>query len=449
MTDELLESAGQFRWRLPHHAETADGPPEPSFMLTAREQVAFSELLELAQWFDWRLPYHAGTVDSLPGPSFMIEAREQVSFSSNNYLALAAHPRVRAAAIRGIETYGVGNCESRLLTGNLAVYNELERKLAHSKGKSSAITFATGYLANVGALSTLPRTGQYARILGYRPTKNYICTYFSDAFNHVSIREGIRASGARRVTYHHLDMHHLEKMLRASDASTKVIVTDGVFSQDGDIAPLPDLLALAERHDALLYVDDAHGTGVLGANGAGIMEHFGIASERIIYMGTLSKAYGTIGGFIATNSLVTEMLRLASPAYGFTTPVTPDQAMATSAAIDVVNDEPERRRRLWENQRYFVDRVAKFGYNLLSTATPIVPIHIGEEEKAEQLAAILRAERIHIDVIKYPAVPYNTARLRVQLGSGHSREQIDQLIDVLQRNECLIAHKPQRSRAAE
>jgi glycine C-acetyltransferase len=374
-----------------------------------------SELVELANWFGWRTPHVSEPVDSLPGPAFTVKSDEHISFSSNNYLSIAPSPRLKAAAVAGIEAYGVGNCESRLLTGNLAIYGNLERKLARSKGKSSAIIFATGYLTNLGALSSLTRAAQYARIFGFTASRDHAYAYFGDELNHISIRDGVRASGATGKTYRHLDLAHLETLLRKSDATTKFIVTDGVFSQDGDIAPLPGLLQLAERYDAMLYVDDAHGTGVLGANGGGIMEHFGIASERLIYMGTLSKAYGAIGGFIAANPLITEIIRVTCPAYGFTSTLPPDQALAVMTAIDIVRDEPHRRDRLWEDQRYFVRRMARNGYHLVSTETPIVPILIGDEATAEKLAAALRVERIHVDVIKFPAVPVNAARLRVQL----------------------------------
>ena len=366
---------------------------------------------------------------------------EQVSFSSNNYLAIATSPRLKAAAISGIETYGVGNCESRLLSGNLAIYGELERKLARSKGKSSAILFATGYLTNLGTLSSLPRAGQYARIFGFTPSEAHSYTYYGDEYNHISIREGIRASGAARVTYRHLDLNHLEGLLKKSKSTTKIIVTDGVFSQDGDLAPIPDLVKLAERYDAMVYVDDAHGTGVLGASGGGILEHFSIASDRLIYMGTLSKAYGAIGGFIAASPLITEIIRIACPAYGFTSTLPPDQALAVSTAIDMVRDEPGRRQRLWHNQRYFVRRMAALSYHLVSTSTPIVPILVGNSTKADELAAALRAKQIHVDAIKFPAVPVNMARLRIQINSDHTVDQIDRLVDLLARNQHLVEHR--------
>ncbi len=402
-----------------------------------------NEFVELADWFGWRSPHEPLVVDSLPSPTFKVKNAQQVSFSTNNYLGVATSPRMKAAAIRGIEAYGVGNSDSRLLGGNLALYGELERKIARSNGKSHAILFATGYLTNLGVLSTLPRATQFARAFGFSTSRDYSYAYFSDEYNHVSIREGMRLSGARRYSYHHRDLDHLERLLRQSDATSKIIVTDGVFSQDGDIAPIPDLLRLAERWDAMLYVDDAHGTGVLGASGGGVLDHFGAASERLIYMATLSKAYGSIGGYVASHGLITEILRMSCPAYGFTATLPPDQAMVISTAIDVVRDEPERRQRLWDNQRYFVKRMADLSFRLVSTETPIVPIWLGDEERTQQLALAVRAEGIHVDAIRFPAVPIKSARLRIQLNAGHRREDIDRLVDVLKRHQQLA--EPPRS----
>ena len=395
------------------------------------------EILEMANWFGWQSPYEPRVVDSLPTPNFKANGRPQVSFSTNNYLGISTSPRMKAAAISGIEAYGVGNSDSRLLGGNLALYGELERKLARSNGKSHGLLFATGYLANLGVLSTLPRTTQIARAMGFTASRKYSYAYFSDEYNHISIREGMRLSGARRYSYHHLDLDHLERQLRRSPETSKIIVTDGVFSQDGDIAPLPDLLRLAERWDAMVYVDDAHGAGVLGASGGGVIEHFKVSSERLIYMATLSKGYGSIGGFIVANALITEVLRMSCPAYGFTATLPPDQAMVISTAIDIVRDEPERRQRLWDNQRYFVKRMADLNFELVSTETAIVPIWLGDEAKTQQLALALREEGIHADAIRFPAVPLKSDRLRIQMNAGHRREDIDHLVDVLKKHEHL------------
>jgi len=405
------------------------------------------EFIEMAEWLVHQSNLHEGElVESLPDPAFQASGRNHVSFSTNNYLSLATSARLIAAAQRGLETYGVGNCESRLLGGNLAVYGELEHKLAACKKKDAAVLFATGYMANLGVLSTLPQTSKYARIYGFSGAREYTYAYFSDELNHVSIREGIRMSGAARATYRHLDLNHLEALLKKSTATTKIVVTDGVFSQDGDIAPLPDLLRLAELYDATLYVDDAHGTGILGEHGGGIAEHFGVTSERMIYMGTLSKAYGGIGGFIATEAHIARIIRLACSAYGFTSAIPPDQVVALSEAVDMVVDEPERRARLWENQRYFVARMSDLPYPLVSTDSPIVPILVGDEDAAVALAFLLRKSGIHVDAVRFPAVPLHKARLRVQLNAGHSSQDMDGLINILRvhRDRVDTAYKPTR-----
>jgi glycine C-acetyltransferase len=372
--------------------------------------------------------------DSLPSPHFRWRDRNLISFSSNNYLSLASHPRMVEAAKRGLEEFGVGNCESRLLGGDLEVYRRLEQKIAALKHKEACVLFATGYLTNLGALTALVRALQVFRPYGYRAVGGQKTTYFSDEFNHLSIREGIRASGADRFTYRHLDLAHLETCLKkssassASSASTKIIVTDGVFSQDGDIAPLPDLLELADRYDGFVYVDDAHGTGVLGANGGGISEHFQTYHPRLIHMGTLSKAYGAIGGFIAADTATVEVIRLAASAYGFTSTLPPDQAFAVLEAIKIIQEEPDRRLRLWDNQRYFCDQIRAIGYQLISRETPIVPVLIGNAALCTQFSHLLREKGFHVDPVKFPAVAHGRARLRFIVNADHTRADIDALM---------------------
>jgi 8-amino-7-oxononanoate synthase len=389
-------------------------------------------LQEATTWLASQPPLlNAYEVQTLPAPTFTCETRQYVSFSSNNYLGLAQASRLRDAARRGLDRYGVGNCESRLLTGDLDIYRGLEAKLAQVKRKEAALLFATGYLTNLGVLSALVRWPIMARMLGYRPERQYKYAFFSDEFNHVSIKEGIRLSGATAVTYRHADLDYLADKLATTPADIRIIVTDGVFSQDGDIAPLPELLALADRYDAAIYVDDAHGTGVLGRNGQGTAEYFEVESTRLIQMGTLSKAYGAIGGFVATSHKVVEVLRLSCPAFGFTSTLPPDQALAVSEAIDMVSDEPERRVRLWQNQRHFVQQLRHAGLKPVSQTTPIVPILVGDDRDAEAVAASLRSGGIHVDVVKFPAVGLGRSRLRVMLNADHTKGQIDALIALL------------------
>jgi glycine C-acetyltransferase len=390
------------------------------------------DLSDIAEWLQSHAIHHESAVhDTLPDPVFRVNGEAAVSFSTNNYLALANHPRLVDAAKAGLERYGVGNCESRLLGGDLPVYRELERRLGALKHKTDAVLFVTGYMTNIGVLSTLTKAGMLARLHGYRAKTRRKYAYFTDEYNHISIREGILMSGAVRHTYRHADMDHLESLLKAADGCSPIIVSDGVFSMEGTIAPLPELTQLAERYGAILYIDDAHATGVLGANGGGTSEHFGCYSPTIMQMGTLSKALGAIGGFVALEREMADVLRLTSSAYGFTCPPPPDQANALLAALDILQEEPERRARLWDNQRYFVERMRPLGYTLTSTQTPIVPVLIGDAERCQRFQRALRAEGIHVDSIQFPAVPVGQARLRVMLNAGHTRAQIDHLVSVM------------------
>lgn len=371
------------------------------------------------------------TPTTLPDPTFMSDGRRLVSFSTNNYLALATSPRLKAAAREALDRYGVGNCESRLLGGNLELYDRLEARLARVKGKEASLLFATGYLTNLGVLPTLVKTANLARAFGYAPRIAWKHAIFTDEFNHLSIREGIRASGAPTFAFKHLDMNHLEEQLAASQAHIKLIVTDGVFSQHGDIVPLPEMMALAERYDAVVYIDDAHGTGVLGPTGGGTAEHFGIESERIIHMGTLSKAYGCIGGFVATEPYIAQILRFGCSAFGFTSTLPPDQAAAVLEAIEMVTDEPDRRQRLWDNQRTFVSCLRARGIMPLSAETPIVPVHVGDEVACDRVATALRDAGFHVDAIVFPAIAPGQARLRFIMNAHHTTEQIEGVVEAL------------------
>jgi len=404
------------------------------------------DLSDIATWLKHHPIYHDTSVHStLPDPTFVAQGETVVSFSTNNYLALANHPRLVAAAKQGLDRYGVGNCESRLLGGDLEVYRELERRLGALKHKSDAVLFVTGYMTNIGVLSSIVKAATLARLHGFRAKKRHKYAYYSDEFNHISIREGIQMSGALRYNYRHCDMDHLESLLQAgaTDGTTPIIVSDGVFSMEGTIAPLPALVALAERYGALLYIDDAHATGVLGAHGGGTSEHFQCYSPNIMQMGTLSKALGSIGGFVAVEKDIADVIRLTSSAYGFTCPPPPDQAAALLAALDILEEEPQRRQRLWDNQRYFIERMQPLGYTIICTDTPILPVLIGDAETCQRYAMELRAEGVHVDSIQFPAAPVGQARLRFMMNAGHTRAQIDHAVSVMARlaarNERLVA----------
>jgi glycine C-acetyltransferase len=386
------------------------------------------DLSDIGHWLQHHPVHHESVVHGTQGETL-------VSFSTNNYLALASHPRLVAAAKEGLDRYGVGNCESRLLGGDLDVYRELERRLGALHHKSDAVLFVTGYMANIGVLSSIVKAATLARLHGFRAKKRRKYAYYSDEFNHISIREGIQMSGALRYNYRHRDMNHLESLLAAGavDGVTPIIVSDGVFSMEGTIAPLPELTALAERFDALLYIDDAHATGILGANGGGTSEHFNCYSPNIMLMGSLSKALGAIGGFVAVDQEVADVIRLTSSAYGFTCPPPPDQAAALLAALDILEEEPQRRQRLWDNQRYFIERMEPLGYKIISTATPILPVLIGDAETCQRYAMALRTEGVHVDSIQFPAAPVGQARLRFMMNAGHTKAQIDHAVSVMAR----------------
>ena len=391
-----------------------------------------NDLSEIARWLKGRSIYHdSGVHATLPDPRFISNGREFVSFSTNNYLALANHPRLVNAAKQGLDRYGVGNCESRLLGGDLDVYRNLEARLGALKKKSDAVLFVTGYMTNIGVLSALVKAPTLARLYGYRARIRRKYAYYTDEFNHISIREGVQMSGAPRHTYRHVDMNHLETLLKAGDGTTPIIVSDGVFSMEGTIAPLPDLVALAERYGAILYIDDAHATGVLGEHGGGTSEHFNCYSPTIIQMGTLSKAFGAIGGFVAVDREMADVIRLTSSAYGFTCPPPPDQASALIAALDLLSEEPQRRQKLWENQRYFIEHMRPLGYHLVSTETAIVPVLIGEAQLCIRYVEALRNAGIHVDAVQFPAVPLGQARLRFMMNAAHTKAQIDRVVAVM------------------
>ena len=386
------------------------------------------DLSDIGHWLQHHPVHHESVVHGTQGETL-------VSFSTNNYLALASHPRLVAAAKEGLDRYGVGNCESRLLGGDLDVYRELERRLGALHHKSDAVLFVTGYMANIGVLSSIVKAATLARLHGFRAKKRRKYAYYSDEFNHISIREGIQMSGALRYNYRHRDMNHLESLLVAGavDGVTPIIVSDGVFSMEGTIAPLPELTALAERFDALLYIDDAHATGILGANGGGTSEHFNCYSPNIMLMGSLSKALGAIGGFVAVDQEVADVIRLTSSAYGFTSPPPPDQAAALLAALDLLEQEPQRRQRLWDNQRYFIEQMRPLGYTIIGTDTAILPVLIGDAETCQRYVLALRREGIHVDAIQFPAAPVGQARLRFMMNAGHTKAQIDHLVGVMAR----------------
>lgn len=360
------------------------------------------------------------SIDSGAGSSFKDKGRDVLLFCSNNYLGLANHPALKNAALEAVQRWGAGAGAARLVSGNLALYQELEAKLAQCKHTQSALVFSTGYMANLGAICAIAQKGDLI---------------VADRLNHASLVDGCRFSGATFRIYRHRDMAHLEKLLQKRKKGQNVlIVSDGVFSMDGDIAPLPEILHLAETYDAEVYLDDAHGTGVLGHHGGGIAEHFGFSSPRLIQMGTFSKALGGFGGFVAgTEDLVQFLINKARP-FIYTTALPPSVLASALAALDLIQNRPRLIEQLWKNRAYFFQKVSELGFDTLLSETPIIPILIGSPEKALTFSKHLLEKGILVSAIRPPTVPKGTARLRVTLMATHTQDQIDVLLHEL---ECI------------
>ncbi len=338
-------------------------------------------------------------------------------FSSNNYLGLANDPRLIAAARQALDDYGVGAAASRLVSGNQRIHRELERRLAEFKGTEAAIVFPTGYMANLGAVSALVHEGD-AVIL--------------DRLNHASIIDAVRLSRAKLLVYSHCDLDSLEQVLaRARTHRRRLVVTDTLFSMDGDIAPLREIALLAKRYGAMVMADDAHGTGVLGDNGRGALEHAACEGEVDVVMGTLSKALGGLGGFIAGERRLIEYLRNTARSFIYTTALPAAMCAAALAALDIVEAEPERRAALRENIALFKAGLRAKGFDLDHTPAPIVPIILGEPARAMNKARELYAHHIFVPAIRPPTVPKGTSRLRVSLMAGHTRDDVERLVSLL------------------
>lgn len=357
------------------------------------------------------------TVEGLGETGYaLINGQPMLMFASNNYLGLAQDPRLIEASIRATARLGTGSTGSRLTTGNTTLHEQLEEKLARFKQTEAAIVLNTGYMANLAVLTTL--VGKEDVIL-------------SDAMNHASIIDGCRLSRAQTLVYRHVDVLDLEEKLQKSVGFRKrLIVTDGVFSMDGNIAPLPAIIELAERYDAMVMVDDAHATGVLGANGRGTAEHFGLGDRIDIQMGTLSKAIGAEGGYIAGNaSLIDYLLNQARP-YIFSTALPAGVIASAITAIDLIPLERDRRERLQLMSRRLYRELTSLGYTVWGGETPILAIICGEAEQALQLSSALQENGIYAPAIRPPTVPSGTSRIRLTLMATHQDEQIDRVVEV-------------------
>lgn len=362
-------------------------------------------------------------VDDAQGTEVTIDGERYLSFCSNDYLGLAAHPQVIAALKQGADVYGVGSGASHLVTGHRRPHHELEEALAEYTGRPRALLFSTGYMANLGAVAALVERGDLV---------------LEDRLNHASLLDAGLLSGARLRRYMHNDVAALARLLDSTASEpgiqerTTLIVTDGVFSMDGDLALLPQLAALAARHRAWLMVDDAHGLGVLGQNGGGVVEHYGLSTEDVpILVGTLGKALGSFGAFVAGGADLIEYLIQRARPYIYTTALPPAVAHATLASLRLAKTESWRRQHLHHLIARFRRGAAEIGANMATSETPIQPLILGDAEKALNASATLRARGIYVTAIRPPTVPEGTARLRITLSAAHTEAQVDRLLAAL------------------
>ncbi|RKU14965.1 8-amino-7-oxononanoate synthase [Candidatus Poribacteria bacterium] len=358
---------------------------------------------------------HLRTVMSAPTGTINLDGRDVVLLGSNNYLGLSTHPKVIAAAVEAIQTFGTGASGSRLISGNSERYTTLETNLAEAKGTEAALVFSSGYAANTSVIPVLAAEGDLI---------------LSDALNHASIIDGCRLSRATKKVYRHCDVEHLKTLLSESPAfRRRLIVTDGVFSMDGDIAPLPDICDLAAEHGAMVLVDDAHGLGVLGTDGGGTVAHFELGKEDIIQMGTLSKAVGALGGYIAGSHALIELLVNRARGFIFTTGLPPATLAAADTALDIIRSEPELRQRLFSHAKHLKTALIDLGYTLLPSETQILPVVLGSPQRATSVSEALLTAGVFAPAIRPPAVPSGTSRLRLTVMATHTEAEIQRAIE--------------------
>lgn len=364
------------------------------------------------------LTRNLSVLDAGTGPVVSYQGRPVILLASNDYLGLASHPAVIRAAIQATEHYGSGAGASRLISGTLPPHAALESALASFKGTEAALLFGSGYLANLGTIPAL--IDRHGLIL-------------ADRLCHASLIDGCRLSGADLRIYRHRDSNHVESLLkRKAPGRPTLIVTDGLFSMDGDVAPLAELVSLANRYDATLYVDDAHGTGVMGATGRGTLEALAVEHEIPFHMGTLGKALGSAGAYVVgSQSLIHYLINTVRP-FLFTTAPPPATAAAAQAALTIIQNEPERRARLWANRDHLFHGLQRLGFRITESVSPILPIVIGDPQTAVAFSNHLLARGVYAPAVRPPTVPRGTSRIRVTVTSEHSIEHLDEALQAFE-----------------
>lgn len=361
------------------------------------------------------------TLGSPQGAWLVVDGKEVLNFCSNNYLGLANHPRIVEAAKSAIDSRGVGPAAVRTIAGTMDIHLELEKRLAGFKGVEAAITFQSGFNANLAVIPALVSKED---------------VIYSDELNHASIIDGSRLSRATIIRYAHADPEDLHKQIESqSDAGFRraLIITDGVFSMDGDVAPLDRIYEVASSYGHLLMVDDAHGEGVLGEGGRGIVDHFNLHGKVDVEMGTLSKAFGVVGGLVAGRQLIVDWLRQRGRPFLFSSAMTVPDVAACIAAIDILEESTELVDRLWENTRYFKQEMGALGFDTGESTTPITPVMLGEAPLAQEFSRRLFEEGVFAMALGFPTVPRGKARLRVMISAAHERDDLDSGLDAFKR----------------
>ncbi len=380
------------------------------------QQFAAGELDTLRQKGTF---YRPRVLETEQKATVIVDGHEVITLSSNNYLGLTVHPRLREAAIKAIEKYGVGSGSVRTIAGTMSLHVELEEKLARFKHTEASLTFQSGYATNLGVISAL-----------MLPEDIII----SDELNHASIIDGIRLNRTPRKVYPHRDMAGLRRVLEESRGAGKVmVVTDGVFSMDGDIAPLPEIVSLAEEFGAFVMVDDAHSSGVLGKNGRGSVSHFGLDGRVALQVGTLSKGIGALGGYVACSQDVKDLLMMRSRPVLFSTSHPPSVVATCIAAIDLLESDNSLVERLWENAHFFKRRLLQLGFNTGHSETPITPVIVGDGALAMKLSTRLFEEGVFAQGIVFPTVPADKCRVRTIVTALHTREELTKALNVFER----------------